>query len=414
MSGKINAGVVMVTKFITNESETFASYIDYMDRDNATRLKHVDEFTTDKLYEESKNKNADYLEYMGDPQKLSNLFTADKNVLTDQEKKELKRTFAEAQENGSLMWQTVFSFDNRWLEKNGLYDSESKELNEEAMMGYIRKSMQKMLSLEKLDLAVWSGAIHYNTDNIHIHLATVEPVPTRTRLEKGAYVGQYKGTWKQKTIRSGKSALANEIIRDKGFNEKINNIVRGTILKTKKERPLYNDKEFGVKFARLHDLLPEDKRLWKYGNNAMKPYLPLINELTDLYIEKYHKDDFNEMKATLMKQDELYVETYGQQRYGKSFYESKMDDFYKRFGNSILSELRTYSYELKSADQFKAYQQMYSKQARKFSPAPLRNSLIALTHTLDSNIEDVRSLWAYQHEYEYQQWLEQQRMQHMK
>lgn len=42
---------------------------------------------------------------------------------TDAEKKELKRVFEKAQENDSLMWQTVISFDNRWLEENGLYQS---------------------------------------------------------------------------------------------------------------------------------------------------------------------------------------------------------------------------------------------------------------------------------------------------
>ena len=38
-----------------------------------------------------------------------------------------------------------------------------------------------MLEKENLQNSVWSGAIHYNTDNIHIHVATVEPSPLRKK-----------------------------------------------------------------------------------------------------------------------------------------------------------------------------------------------------------------------------------------
>lgn len=34
---------------------------------------------------------------------------------------------------------------------------------------------------ESLENATWSAAIHYNTDNIHVHVATVEPAPCRQK-----------------------------------------------------------------------------------------------------------------------------------------------------------------------------------------------------------------------------------------
>ena len=67
---------------------------------------------------------------MGNPEKSSELFTEADDYLLPEQKSQLKNVFKTAQNNGSVMWQTVLSFDNRWLEKNGLYDNESKVLDE--------------------------------------------------------------------------------------------------------------------------------------------------------------------------------------------------------------------------------------------------------------------------------------------
>lgn len=46
-----------------------------------------------------------------------------------------------------------------------------------------RKAVSKMLKSEGLENAVWSAAIHFNTDNIHVHIATVEPELMRKKKE---------------------------------------------------------------------------------------------------------------------------------------------------------------------------------------------------------------------------------------
>ncbi|EPZ61868.1 hypothetical protein H477_5898 [[Clostridium] sordellii ATCC 9714] len=81
------------------------------------------------------------------------------------------------------MWQEVYSFDNEWLKKQGLYDPKTKFLDEDKIKNAIRKSIE--FSLEKSGMketALWSGAIHYNTDNIHIHVAICEPNPTKKEV----------------------------------------------------------------------------------------------------------------------------------------------------------------------------------------------------------------------------------------
>ena len=79
-----------------------------------------------------------------------------------------------AQDNGSLMWQTVISFDNRWLAEHGIYDAKNNVLDERKLKEIARGGVNRMLEKEHLESAIWSAAIHYNTDNVHVHIATVE------------------------------------------------------------------------------------------------------------------------------------------------------------------------------------------------------------------------------------------------
>lgn len=164
----VKAGVVCVTKFCRASNKEFRAYIDYIDREEAARTEHSNEYNL-------------YADYMGNPEKTTGLFTSEKNNLNPEEKKLLKEQFSKAQENGSLMWQTVLSFDNRWLSKQGIYDPNTKILDEKKIYEATRKAVSKMLKSEGLENAVWSAAIHFNTDNIHVHIATVEPEPMRKK-----------------------------------------------------------------------------------------------------------------------------------------------------------------------------------------------------------------------------------------
>ena len=185
--GDIVAGIVCTTKFCKSADKAFKSYIDYIDRDNATKKDNLDKF----------NLFNDYLDYVGDTKKLGSLFTKDKSQLNDEEKQILKDGFMKAQSNGSLMWQTVISFDNRYLIKNGLYDAENKTLNEGRLKAAATKAIVKMLEKEGLENALWAASFHYNTDNIHIHVATVEPIPLRKKSLYRQYEMTSEGKYKK-------------------------------------------------------------------------------------------------------------------------------------------------------------------------------------------------------------------------
>ena len=352
---KIKAGVVVVTKFCRAGSSVFASYINYIDRKEAVRTENDYKYNL-------------YQDYMSNPEKTTGLFTEFSDLKTDAEKKELKRVLEKAQENDSLMWQTVISFDNRWLEENGLYQSKDRVLDEERLKGITRSAVRKMLEKEGLQNAVWSAAVHYNTDNIHIHIASVEPHPMR---EKKAYIQyeekmvngrmrkqpildqngkpvvkrEYKGTFKPKSIEACRREVVNEIIREKENNLKINSIIRDSIVKQKREHPLAKDKELCSLFFKLYRDMPDcNRNMWNYNNPILHSLKPQIDKITLCYIEKYHKEEFRQFQRMIGEQTEKYRKAYG----GDSDYaKGKMADMYSRMGNAILKEIRIFDKEHK-------------------------------------------------------------------
>ena len=162
-------GIIVSSKFIECSAKEFNSYIDYIDRKEAIRNNAYNRYSL-------------YNDYMGNPTKTTGLFNNDVDFMNEKDKENSKKLFAKAQENKSIMWQDVYSFDNHWLIKQGLYNPITKELDEEKIKRAVRKSTNYILEKDGLkDSCIWNGAIHYNTDNIHIHVAICEPNPTTKR-----------------------------------------------------------------------------------------------------------------------------------------------------------------------------------------------------------------------------------------
>ena len=358
--GKIKVGVVVVTEFCRPSDNRFQGYIDYINRSKAIRNKNTAKYNL-------------YQDYMGNPNKTSGLFTSEKDNLSEDEKMQLKEIFEQAQSNESVMWQTVISFDNRWLKQNGIISENDDAIDEAKLKEVARGGVNRMLEAEKLDNAVWSGAIHFNTDNIHIHIATVEPVPMREKKEYTQYEYayqnrkrirkpildengkpltkmEYKGRLKPKSIEKCKSYVVNELVNDKENNIKINQIIRDSIVKQKSEHPLVQDEELVKLFEELYQKMPDcNRNLWNYNNPIMARLRTDIDNISTHYLEKYHSDEFKELKERINTQEEVYKQAYGDSK--KDYGKNKMKDLYTRLGNAILKEIKKYDNELKNAEE---------------------------------------------------------------
>lgn len=338
-------GVILVNKFLTPGSKEYKTYIDYLDREEAVRNKYFEKYSYDF---------SDYKEYvdgyMNNPEKTTGIFTKEKDNLSFIEKLSLKNLFELAEYNGSNMWQTVISFDNEWLKENGLCDDDLNRFNEAKIKEYARSAMSELLKKEGFENAVWSAAIHFNTDNIHVHFAFVEPEPS-TEVGKGRYrtfrnsgYSYQKGVINKTSLEAAKRNMVGNIISEQSENEKINKLIRDTIIGGKKDKPIADDKSLKLKFEKLIDALPADMRKWKYGNSAMVRYHSIIDAVSKEFINTYFKDEYAELLDLLDKQQSKYDTAYGKRKNGSpnEFKNNKISDLYKRLGNTILKEAREY------------------------------------------------------------------------
>ncbi|EHE1063136.1 hypothetical protein J0D14_002955 [Listeria monocytogenes] len=324
---KVKSGVNIMYKFALSNSKTFQEYIDYIDRNEATRNQHADKFSL-------------FNEYMGNPAKTSALFTADHDNLSDEKKKDLKKSFESAQEKGSIMWQDVISFDPYWLEEQGLYNRETKEIDQIKIREITRNMMQAVLKREGLgQSAIWSAAIHLNTKHPHVHIAVVEPEPTRTR-----------GKWEQGTWKLARSKVVNDILNLTEDQKLITELIRNQIVGGQKQRPTLHDKELKKQFIKVFQQLPSDRRQWSYNYNTLNALRPDLHQLMDMYLAKHEGNSVETIHEILDKNMEAYRRAYGEGKYDRGLYKdykkNKIDDLYERLGNSFLKEMRAYDKRL--------------------------------------------------------------------
>lgn len=74
---------------------------------------------------------------------------------------------------------------------------------------------------------------------------------------------------------------------------------------------------------------------------------PHIDNLARMYIQKYHKDDFEELQRLLKLADENYKMAYGNSNTRGLYSDGKLEDLYKRLGNQILKSMKDYDTLLK-------------------------------------------------------------------
>ena len=330
MSETVTPGVVLKTKFVTANKKGFQDYVQYVDREEAKGKgdAHRSMFSL-------------YNHYMDDPDKTSALFTQQSDHLSVEGKQGIKSLFEQAQKKNSIMWQDVITFDNDWLQKRGVYDSKTHTLDEDALKQVTRKSMQSMMKKEGLqESAVWSAAIHYNTDNIHIHVATVEPNPTRER-----------GKRKPKTLDAMKSEVVNGLLDRTQERNQINSLIRDHMVNAKKENSSmkWSNREMKPLFLDVYNHLPKDKRQWHYGYQTLNPIRPKIDELTTRYLDKYHGKDMKQLHEKLDQEVNELKQAYGDGPKDKKRYQhykqNKLDDLYKRMGNAFLQEMKRYDHQ---------------------------------------------------------------------
>lgn len=344
-------GIIMTGKFARPGSSAFQSYIDYMDREEAIRNEAYDSYSaftnkegTNATYEGDEEETLEgYIRYMANPNKTSRLFSNDKHRLDENDVKEMKKQFTAAAKNGSAMWQDVFSFDNQWLVQHGYLDPKTNQLDEEKIHYAVRLAMTTMLEEEKMSTsAVWTASIHYNTDNIHVHVATVEPYPTRELKtfidsETGEKVTEVKGYRSKKTIRKMKSSFANQLLGLQKERAQIDSLKKIMIEGIRSEQGKKQLHEMSQNLIRVAEKLPPQKGYQKYGYAEKFGFKQELDKVIKQYISTNYPELFQEI---IQKQTEIQVEEEAAFGEGRNSSENKLNTLFTRLGNTILKEIQ--------------------------------------------------------------------------
>lgn len=329
------AGIVLVQKFIQPGGKAYTGYVDYMDRPEAigsrSDLRDYDIFGT-------------YQEYMGNPEKSTGLFNED--YISSAEKEQIKKIFNQSGKQGGILYQTVLSFEPEWLKENGIMDSDG-HIHEDLLREYTRIAVNTIQEKEDMKSFVWTAAVHYNTAHPHIHIAMVDPnpswIPGRGRCKVDAEGNLYqRGKWKESTMAAAKSRIVNKVLNLADTNKEINEIMRDRIIYQGKVNSFHRDYDPQIEgaFSDLLQSLPEDMRLWKYGNNAMDLYRSQIDYISDMILKNYFEEDLKDLDKILDNISKQYAAAYGESKQGADFKKGKEKDLRYRMGNAVLSECR--------------------------------------------------------------------------
>ena len=330
------AGIVLVQKFIQPGGAAYKGYVDYMDRPEAissrSDLRDYDIFGT-------------YQEYMGNPEKSTGLFN-DEDYISSAKKEQIKKIFNQSGKQGGILYQTVLSFEPEWLKENGIMDSDG-HIHEDLLREYTRIAVNTIQEKEDMKSFVWTAAVHYNTAHPHIHIAMVDPnpswIPGRGRCKVDAEGNLYqRGKWKESTMAAAKSRIVNKVLNLADTNKEINEIMRDRIIYQGKVNSFHRDYDPQIEgaFSDLLQSLPEDMRLWKYGNNAMDLYRSQIDYISDMILKNYFEEDLKDLDKILDNISKQYAAAYGESKQGADFKKGKEKDLRYRMGNAVLSECR--------------------------------------------------------------------------
>ncbi|SOC45126.1 MobP2 family relaxase [Salinicoccus kekensis] len=321
--------IVLKAQFIkpnTASRKNYSSYINYIYRKEAL---NESESTPDYF--------ANYIDYMNDRKKGAFGFDDKKDKLEQNEILSKANAFDNARNDNRVLWQDVYSFDNTFLEEYGLYNSRTNELDSKALIQSARDSMNSFKRSAKINNLVWTGAIHRNTDNIHIHVASVNMDEKVERESDGVQ----RGARTDKTLSDMKSKFINQLI-DRNHRLDIMTKQRDQLVKNDfLQKPTEIQKE---KLEKIKKQLPENSNKWSYNRKGMKHLQPLIDEYTHDYIKRNHSKQYEEYNQMLDQETALNKRLYGTGTKEYKKYENtktnKLNELDERMGNALLKNLK--------------------------------------------------------------------------
>jgi len=270
----------------------------------------------------------------GDTQPLFNGNTLN---MSDAEMNTLEERLNTAQDNGNILHEMAFSIRGDWLVENGLYDPETKQLDQDRLKRAEQNIVQDLFNRgfklplgESPDDVVWFGVIHQDTDHLNMHLwFTKESRETRPEMmhKSGEPKGVLNFTAKKQAESQFRYELESEAVkRARGnvfeavgeYRSSMKQYALLTLDETNKYLP-------DVK--KIFEALPEDLRgRWNVGHtdrlvtdetSRMGLANRQMNALLDKLFADDLADDYQAFRAASLKMDDLMAKNHGEQHKGQ-------------------------------------------------------------------------------------------------
>lgn len=357
--------------------------------------------------EQEKTKNEDSIK--------PGVFSIDKEIITSEDMENIHEIVKKAQKNGSVFYQDVISFDMEFLIEEGLYNPQNDELDEENIQRASRKMMDKLFDDEKIKSGYWFASIHRNTEHIHIHYGTVELRNTRELIKVKEDGKEYivpRGKRKQQTIDNMKSTFANSLIDRTSELSRITEL-RNTLVEDIKETYSKNKEELEQTklLEEIYNELPTNKKYWQYGSKKVSNSTrKKIDRLTDLLMKD--NENYKEYIEKTAKEGEYRKELFGDsKRSNRDYASNKVEEIYKRLGNSLLKEMKKNAYVVEKNRELYAEKAGYgvkylctknkkmtkSNSYRNHKPIISRKNIYQIKRALNDNYDKYRA----EKDYEY-------------
>ena len=289
----------------------------------------------------------------GDTQPLFNGNTLN---MTDDEMNLLEQRLNMAQDNGNILHEMAFSIRGDWLVENGLYDQETKQLDQDRLKRAEQNIVQDLFNRgfklplgESPDDVVWFGVIHQDTDHLNMHLwFTKESKETRPEMmhKSGEPKGVLNFTAKKQAESQFRYELESEALKRARGNvfeavgEYRSSMKQDTLLTLDETNKYLPD------VKKIFEALPEDLRgRWKVGNtdrlvtdetSRMGPANRQMNALLDKLFADDLAEDYQAFRTASLKMDDLMAKNHGEQHKGQAKWSDNQDDrLRKELANGI-------------------------------------------------------------------------------
>lgn len=354
------AGIIYSAAFVISSAQAFKEFIDYMNRSAAVRNENFDKYNVFSAQNQADSYNSieggnetmfsTYNDYMSNPEKTSSSFTRHYDQAPIEVMNHLKDYFTQAQENQSPLWQMVFSFKNEWLVEHGLMNEKTNRVDTVSLIDAARKAVTDLEKKEGLE-GEWSGAIHYNTKHIHVHIGYVEKEPTRewgyyehpTDPEKTGW--QYMAKFKQSAIKSTRRTFVNTLLKNESQLKELSQSIRQQVALAKENRSEFLAGRYEMLATDLLEALPDNKYFWKYGFAQRHGFKEPLDRMVNLFLNTDGKETMEKVIRLLKPISDEYESAYGNPRNAPTYYENQLygkNGLYAQIGNQILHEVRTF------------------------------------------------------------------------